>query len=65
VPLLVEEIDKVVEPVFSVSTSLSMEHELVKSQSALSQLLPLLPCSAPLGGLDMLLSLLLPLVATG
>lgn len=58
VPLLAEEMDKVVEAVFSVSASLSMEHELVKLQSTLSQeLLALVLCSVSFCGLLLVLSL--------
>jgi hypothetical protein len=66
VPLLAEEMDKVVEAVFSVSTSLSIEHELVKLQSTLSQvLLPLaFVCSISICGFDVLLFLLFSLAAT-
>jgi hypothetical protein len=49
VPLLAEEMDNVVDAVFSVSASLSMEHELVKLQSTLSHvLLALVLCSVSL-----------------
>jgi hypothetical protein len=65
VPLLAEEMDNVVEAVFSVSTSLSMEHELVKLQSTLSQVLLALAavCSISICGFDVLLFLLFSLAA--